>query len=253
MNTPHGALIVHAGARRIDRLALKDLPEPQQLGPRHQPVAHHRLVETLAAVLEDQHLHVKREEYAIYGDQAERIFGVLDVESSNGLGQWSRPGQGFALGLRGANDRTMSLQIAVGARVFVCDNMAFAGDLIALRRRHTIGLALESELRDAVLRFKEQTVSLVEQTDRAKTVELTPDRAKALMHDQFIRGTLPVNRLAAVSKWYFDPPTTGAEDVSEYPRTLWSLVNAFTREMRDLKPARKFTATARIGKLLAGV
>lgn len=249
---PQATLIVHAGARRINRADLLTLPEPQQLGPRHQPVPHHRLVETLAAVLDDEHLHIKREDLSVMGEQGERIFGVLDVESSNGLGAWSRPGQGFALGLRGANDRTMSLQIAVGARVFVCDNMAFAGDLIALRRRHTVGLDLQGELRDAVRRFKDQTVTLVEQTDRAKTIELRDEQAKALIFDQFAQHTLPANRLNAVAGWYFQPPAD-AFDVSEYPRTLWSLVNAFTREMRDLKPARKFVATARIGKLLAAV
>ena len=39
--------------------------------------------------------------------------------------------------------------------VFVCDNMVFRGDLIALNRKHTAGLHLRTELNHAILRFQD--------------------------------------------------------------------------------------------------
>jgi len=252
MTETNPTLLVHCGGMKVSRERLKLVPKPESLGPRHQPVPHHDLIETLIGVLEEQSLHVVRDEYAIYGQRGARLFATLDVRSSNGLGAWSRDGQGFALGLRGANDKSLSLQIACGTRVFVCDNMVFSGDLIALRRKHTTGLRLEAELRDAIQRYREQTVSLVEQTDRARSIELRPERAKEILFEEFRDGTLPPSKLPKVADWYFDPPPE-ATDVSEYPGTLYSLTQAMTREARDLKPARKFQATTRIGRLLAGV
>lgn len=244
-------LIAHCGARMIDRVDLDLIPEPKCRGPRHRPVPHHELVETLAAVLEEQHLHIEREEYAIYGD-GQRIFGVMDLTSSNGLGSWSREGTSFSLGLRGANDQSLSLQIAVGQRVFVCDNLVFAGDLIALKRKHTTGLRLEAELREAVVRYKEQTINLVEQLDRAKERQLSGFRAKLMLFECFRTGVLPGSKLPKVWESWANPPAEHT-DVSEHPQTLYSLVQALTREARSLKPARKFEATTRIGRLLTAV
>ena len=42
-----------------------------------------------------------------------------------------------ALGLRTSNNKTMSIQLCAGLSVFVCDNLVFRGDLIALNRKHT--------------------------------------------------------------------------------------------------------------------
>lgn len=249
--TNNATLIAHCGAKKIDREGLALLPKPKSMGPRHAPVPHHRLVETLTGVLEDAHLHIQREEFATYQDGA-KLFGVMDLSSSNGLDSWSRRGTSFALGLRGSTDESLSLQIAVGNRVFVCDNMAFSGEYIALKRKSTTGLNLESELRDAVERYKVQTASLVERLDRAKEIELPEQRAKALIFDEFRSKTLPFAKLPKVAGWYFDPPAD-ATDVSEFPQTLYSLVQAFTRECRSLKPRRKFEATTRIGHLLTVV
>src|SRR5207245_7555427 len=77
------------------------------------------------------------------------LFGVLQLA-------YGETGDGIAaLGLRTGNNKTMSLQICAGYRVFVCDNLAFRGDLIALKRKHTSGLNLKEELTLSVLRFQE--------------------------------------------------------------------------------------------------
>lgn len=248
----NATLLTHCGARKIDRAGLALLPEPPTLGPRHKPIPHHRLVETLTGVLADAHLHIQREEFAVYGN--ERLFGVMDLTSSNGMAPWMRPGASFALGLRGSTDESLSITIGIGQRLMVCDNLCFSGssDHIALTRKSTIGLDLASELREAVERYKVKTASLIERLDRAKTIELPIERAKSMIFDEFRAKTLPICKMQKVASWYFAPPPE-ATDVSEFPGTLYSLVQAFTRECRALKPARKFKATTRIGRLLTAV
>ena len=41
-------------------------------------------------------------------------------------------------------DRSEAFSIVVGAKVFVCDNLALSGDVIAIRRKHTAGFDLNA-------------------------------------------------------------------------------------------------------------
>src|SRR5512143_3036798 len=102
----------------------------------------------LDRVLNRAGMHIEKESFAIRRDGS-MLFGVMQLaygETPDGIA---------ALGLRTANNKTMSLQICAGLNVFVCDNMCFRGDLIALRRKHTSGLNLREELMIAVMRFNE--------------------------------------------------------------------------------------------------
>jgi hypothetical protein len=50
-----------------------------------------------------------------------KVFGVLDLETE-------MEGCRFSIGLRNSHDKSMRLAMTCGYRVFVCSNMAFAGD-----------------------------------------------------------------------------------------------------------------------------
>jgi hypothetical protein len=50
-----------------------------------------------------------------------KVFGVLDLETE-------MEGCRFSIGLRNSHDKSMRLAMTGGYRVFVCSNMAFAGD-----------------------------------------------------------------------------------------------------------------------------
>src|SRR5206468_12309467 len=128
---------------------------------------------------------------------------------------YGETGDGLAaLGLRTANTATMSLQICAGMSVFVCDNLAFRGDLIALKRKHTSGLNLREELTLSVIRFQEHFGRLTNEIDDLKRHTLADIQAKALIHDVFTQGLMPVRFLPDVSKSYFEPTLTAFE-----PRT----------------------------------
>src|SRR5436305_1172204 len=105
-----------------------------------------------------------------------------------------------ALGLRTANNKTMTIQLCAGLAVFVCDNLAFRGDMIALRRKHTSGLNLRAELAGAVLRFQEHFGRLSGEVELLKGRMLPDIQAKALIHDAFAEGLMPVRFLPEVSR-----------------------------------------------------
>src|SRR5437762_590293 len=147
-----GTLLAHTGAVRVTRPELERI-EPPAATRTWKPVGHGELIDVLEAELARRDLQIREETYAVQRDGA-LLFGVIDLF-------WRRTEEfATAIGLRTANDKTMSIQIAVGFRVFVCDNLVFSGDLIALRRKHTSGLDLPSEIARAIDRYQEGTLNL---------------------------------------------------------------------------------------------
>lgn len=166
------------------------------------------------------------------------LFGVLELaygETKEGTA---------ALGLRTANDKSMAIQICAGLSVFVCDNLAFRGDLIALKRKHTSGLNLRTELATAVLRFQDHFGRLVGEIKTLKARELRDIEAKALMHDVFAEGLMPVRLLPAVSESYFEPKVADFE-----PRNARSLHNAFTTVAKEMPMSTRLPAIQAVGRL----
>jgi hypothetical protein len=148
-----------------------------------------------------------------------------------------------ALGLRASNNRTMSIQLCAGLSVFVCDNLAFRGDMIALKRKHTSGLNLRIELAGAVLRFQEHFGRLAGEVELLKEHTLPDIEAKTLIHDAFADGLMPVRFLPEVSEAYFEP------QLQEFaPRNAWSLHNAFTGAAKAMPITTRLPAIQALGK-----
>jgi len=95
-----------------------------------KPVPHIELIETLERVLRLNQITIRKSSLLCAG------MGQPSSEFCNSRIK-IRQMVMAALGLRTSNNRTMSIQLCAGLSVFVCDNMVFRGDLIALNRKHT--------------------------------------------------------------------------------------------------------------------
>lgn len=202
------------------------------------PVPHHMLVDTIEMELSKHDIWITREEYAVSHDGA-KLFGTLDLRQP---AEGGNDETSFALGVRTSNDKSMSIQIAVGARVFVCDNMVFSGDLIALNRRHTSGLKLQASVADGIGRYIEDTEKLSKNIDRLKGKMLLQPDAENMIFRAFDQEVLPTRLFHPVVKSYREVRNHG--HISQ-----WQLHNCFTLHAHQLQPARKFRATADIGSL----
>src|SRR5207245_5839120 len=139
-------------------------------------IGHGDLVDAIENELNRRSLTIREQAYAVQRDGA-LLFGVIDLA-------WRETGEfAAAIGLRTANDKTFSLQIAVGFRVLVCDNLVFAGDVIALRRRHTAGLVLERAIGQAIDRYQDGVFKLEQGISRLKEVALSDRDATAKIFD----------------------------------------------------------------------
>lgn len=235
-------LIAHCGSQRRTREALANLATPPATKS-WRPVPHHDLVAELIAGLDARGIVVARDEYAT--DRADaRIFGVMDLVLP-GIGSADF---GMALGFRGANDKSMAIQVIAAARVFVCDNMAFSGadGAVVLRKKHTARLDLGSVIPPAIDAFLGKADRFALDIDRMRGISLSDRRAKALIHDAFAVGAplLPIRHLRDVSRLYFRDD----EQRARFPdRSLWSLNNAFTEAVKALRPVPQHDAGRRIG------
>jgi len=237
-------LCLHTGETdRVTRDALRALPLPPPLSRRHRPVPHIELVEALQEQLELRGLDIRREQLALRRD-GQRLFGTMDL-----VFQAPAPAaaeEGLALGLRQGNDLSYAIEIVAGQRIFVCDNLALYGEVIAVRRKHTSGLRLPEELAAGLDRYLEYVGRLVEGIATLKQRVIENAEAKRAIYDVFAQRILPLRFFDDVDRAYFRPEA-GWTDCQ--PRTLWAVHNACTRVARALPMNVKLQATTRLGRL----
>jgi len=229
-------LMSHVDTDLVSRAELRALPEPE-VTRTFKPIPHIELVDMLELVLRENQIRIQEERFALRRDGSV-LFGVLQ------LAYGESPDGRAALGLRTGNNKTMSIQLCAGLSVFVCDNLAFRGDMIALKRKHTSGLNLRIELAGAVLRFQEHFGRLSGEVERLKSRPVADLEAKALIHDAFASGLMPLRFLPEVSRSYFEPELAAFQ-----PRTAWSLHNAFTGAAKDMPLSTRLPAIQTLGKL----
>ena len=229
-------LMSHVDTDLVSRAELRALPEPE-VTRTFKPIPHIELVDMLELVLRENQIRIQEERFALRRDGSV-LFGVLQ------LAYGESPDGRAALGLRTGNNKTMSIQLCAGLSVLVCDNLAFRGDMIALKRKHTSGLNLRIELAGAVLRFQEHFGRLSGEVERLKSRPVADLEAKALIHDAFASGLMPLRLLPEVSRSYFEPELAAFQ-----PRTAWSLHNAFTGAAKDMPLSTRLPAIQTLGKL----
>jgi len=230
-----GQLLSHIDTDLVTReqLALVETPDATRS---FKPVPHIELIDTLEHVLRLNQITIRNEKFALRRDGS-TLFGVLQ------LAYQDTPDGMAALGLRTSNNRTMSIQICAGLSVFVCDNMVFRGDLIALNRKHTAGLHLRTEINHAVLRFQDHFGRLTGEISNLKDRAVSNSEAKAILHDVFVQGILPIRLLPDASDLYFEP------FVDEFrPRNAWSLHNAFTAVAKEMPITTRMPAIQELGR-----
>jgi hypothetical protein len=231
-------LVAHSGARIVTQEQLRALPTPVGT-PTFKPVPHYVLVETLLDRLGGRSLAIERMQLAVSANDMQ-VFGALD------LGDSPIPGMGRALGFRAANDKSLSIQVVAGGRVFVCDNLSLSGQAIVLRRKHTRGLSLGFEINAALDRYVGAQDAFEMSIEGLVGALLTDQEAKARIFDLAYTGVVPGSLFDEIGRNYFEAASLKLEDCA--PRTAWGLHNAATRAVKALSPASAFTTTMALGR-----
>ena len=221
-------LCLDKGVERITRDAMEDVETPTA-EKRHRPISHSDLARTVEVAARQRGLTIKEEQWAVSHDQ-QRLYGSVDFALS---GAFNLPeGTGASIGIRHANDKSMAVNIIAGARVFVCANGCFVGDLEAVKRRHTAGLNLLQVVGVYLDEYLDHLGNFNGFYERMDECRISDAKAKELIHDAFLtHEVLAPKYLPAVAKRYF----SSDEHREQFPdRTRWGLYNAFTEVFKTV-------------------
>ncbi len=173
-------LIGYSG-RTIGREELALVPTPEATAT-HRPVPHHEIVQALIETLGFRHIGVVHDEYAVSPDGM-KAFGVLDLATE-------MAGCRFSIGLRNSHDKSMRLAMTCGYRVFVCSNMAFAGDFTPVLAKHSKSFSLIDCISVGVDRMQRNFEPMRKQVEAWQRSELTDVTAKVVIYEAFVEGKL---------------------------------------------------------------
>jgi len=165
------------------------------------------------------------------------------------LARWDSPGKGatVSLGIRSSFDKRLPLGIVAGTRVFVCSNLAFAGE-ISYKRKHT---------RHGLSDFRQQVESAIERLPAYQAMEsarieswmnyeLTPEQADALTLAMFESGTLGLRQFRPIMDELRQPTF---DDFSGR-LTVWSLFNRITTALRQRASQRALEHAGETSQLI---
>lgn len=214
-------LMVHCGGREVAREELAEVGTPAPTAT-WQPVPHATLLGEVEGALARNGLRVTAEQHALARD-GDRYFGLMQVENGQGPGDHA-----WILGLRNSHDQSFPAGLVVGSRVFVCDNLAFSGEIV-LARKHTRWIL--RDLPGLVLGGVGQLGGCWHWQEERYAAYRSTLISDAAAHDLVIRA-LDVRAITATQVPEVVREWRRPEHLEFRRRSAWSLFNAFTHAAR---------------------
>lgn len=215
-------LCLHAGAAEVPRRALALVPTPAPTET-WRPIPHEEYVRRIEWELPRFGLDVVSAAFALTHDRG-RFFGLFQV-SRNGL---ENPDYSLVIGLRNSHDKSLPAGLVAGSQVFVCDNLAFSGE-VQIARKHTPNILrdLPSLVGDALGRLLVMFQAQDTRVQRYKATRLSD----AAVHDLTVRAmdarVVCASKIPTLLQAWREPRYQAFE-----PRTLWSFFNATTEVLK---------------------
>lgn len=259
-------LLLHCGGHAVDRAAVDASPTPTPTDT-WQPVPHGTLLDLVERTLDHHGLAITQQAHALNRD-GDRYFGLMQlgpvpgsgdiatgdgggVSGASGVSEGSAvfraenggddlPGSGgggggdyaFVVGLRNSHDQSFPASLVIGSAVFVCDNLAFSGEVV-LARRHTRFIV--RDLPEMVDRAVGQLGDLRVNQDRRiaayRQTPVTAPQAHHLLVSMLDARVLPVTRLPSALDEFRRPSHETFLGNDGRP-TAWTLMNAVTESIK---------------------
>jgi hypothetical protein len=151
-----------------------------------------------------------------------KFFGAMEINSMN---------KEFALavGIRGSYDQSLPRGLAVGSRVFVCDNLAFSSDIVLTTRQTTyINDRMPFMLREAISEIPLLAHRQEKDYANYKGICITPRDGDTLLLQCLRKEVINTQQFArALASWDTMPGNS----------TVWDLYNVVTAAIKP--PADK--------------
>jgi hypothetical protein len=217
-------LCLHAGAETVCREQVDAVITPQSTST-WTPVRHGDLVDAVVDSLSGTGLSVVEDHYALTRN-GDRLFGLLTLGSGGNL----TGDHAVTIGIRNSHDKSFQVGLAIGSRVFVCDNLAFSSEVV-IKTKHTrfVNNRLPRLVADGVAKLVEHRHA---QEKRIACYKESTVESQAHLHDLVLRAyrakAIPARAIADVVAEFEEPRHPEFRDW-----TLWSLFNGFTEVLKS--------------------
>jgi hypothetical protein len=216
-------LVLHCGAQKATREQVFNAPVPRATET-YMALPHESFVTRIEKQLTMEGIKVDQSQFAL-NKGGEELFGLFQLTMPD------CPTLDFCqvLGLRNSYNKRFSASVVIGGQVFVCDNLAFSGE-ITFARRHTPNLIrdLTWMIAETIAKLPAKFAKQSERYDAYKNATLTEAKA----HDLIIRlldaGTLNTTDIPHVLKEYREP--SHKEFAQDF--NAWRLFNATTEVIK---------------------
>jgi len=206
-----------------DDLDLITMPEPTES---YVPVSHYHLADKLLTIGQD----ILRD-YTLIGEnygiarQGNQLFAVLKFQNE-------KSELGLSLAFRNSYDRSMAIGMAIGASVFVCDNLALSGEIVVMKK-HTKNVWAELEETAIATIYKSQKnyEQIVTDAEAFQNLPMANREAFQLMGVLFGNNIISPRQLTVLKDQWLKPSYPEFQ-----PRTMWSFYNNCTESLKSSPP-----------------
>lgn len=225
------SLMIHCGGQKVDLDAVQAVRTPVPTRT-HYPIPHDKLLDLTVQNLIRSGFEVEGAEYALRDGKDEngnlipgaQFFGLLQLRNGR-----ENPDYSLIAGVRNAHDKGYSASLALGSRVFVCDNLSFSGE-VRFGRKHTryINRDLPYLVRDTMGRLGVLRESQEKRIESYKDKGIGDNFARCLIMRAAEEDCLSWSKCGKVWAEWKRPRHDAFQ-----PRNAWSLFNGFTEILKD--------------------
>jgi len=209
-------IILHSGAVQINESDLFGIHNPETTDT-FKPIDHNRMLLDVKREVIRAGLSITGSSHAI-DKGGNRYFGLLEIATSQQDYQRT-------IAIRNSHDKSFAAGIAAGSRVFVCDNLAFSGD-VTFQRKHTPNI--EEDLQFIIVRAVRKLAGywydMEHQYNRYKDRIITDHEVISIVSILLQKEIVGKKEAISVMQEYHTP---SHPEFAE-SRNLWRLFNAVT-------------------------
>ena len=234
-----GATLITSREVNLGDLQNIEMPEATNT---YVPVSHYDLAMNVGSIGErviDKELHSKKFGLARHGQHMFATYTFKNDEDEVGM----------SIGFRNSYDKSMSIGVCVGAKVFVCENLMMTGE-VTFMRKHTGNILdeLNSLIFKVLYNSDDKFVQLQEDKESMKEIPINNQRAWETMGVLFGKGIINTTQISIMRKEWKDPSHDEFNNDS-----LWSLYNAGTEALKTCSPTRMMSSHIKLHKELTAL
>ena len=234
-----GATLITSNEVKLEQLEAIEMPEPTRT---YVPVSHYDLAMNVGAIGErviDKELHSKKFGIARKGQHMFATYTYKNEEDEIGM----------SIGFRNSYDKSMSIGVCVGAKVFVCENLMMTGE-VTFMRKHTGNILdeLNSLIFNVLYKSDDKFAQLQDDKESMKEIPINNQRAWETMGVLFGKGIINTPQISIMKKEWKNPSHDAFDDDS-----LWSLYNAGTEALKTCSPTRMMSSHIKLHKELTAL